>query len=235
VNDTALPQVAAQPIPELVFDRISEAILGNKVQPGDRLSESGVAEQMGVSQTSVREAFFRLEREGLLVKRPRRGTFVRTWSRQDLKEIASVRAVLEGLAARLATDNLTPEDSAWLAARITDMREALQQPDSIHMLELDLAFHSRIWAASGHHLLQRIMDVIRLRTKLFMMLTRGHEVVDYPTQHQLLLDALHSGNPEVAEQEARKHVMATAELTWLAMPDDEDKNASVLGPTKPSA
>jgi DNA-binding GntR family transcriptional regulator len=235
VSDTALPLVAAQPIPELVFDRISEAILGNKLQPGDRLSESGVAEQMGVSQTSVREAFLRLEHEGLLVKHPRRGTFVRTWSRQDLKEIALVRAVLEGLAARLATDNLTPEDSAWLAATITDMREALQQPHSMHMIELDLAFHSRIWAASGHRLLQQILDEIRLRTKLFMMLTRGHEVVDYPTQHQLLLDALHSGNPELVEQEAREHVMVTAELTWLAMPDEEDENDSVLRPMKPSA
>jgi DNA-binding GntR family transcriptional regulator len=235
VIENALPEVAAQPIPELVFDRISEAILGNKLHPGDRLSESGVAEQMGISQTSVREAFFRLERDGLLVKLPRRGTFVRAWSKRDLMEIASVRAVLEGLAARLSVDNLTPEDFAWLAARIRDMRAALQQPDTANMIELDLAFHSRIWEASGHHLLQHIMDGIRLRTKLFMMITRGHEVVDYPTQHQLLVDALHSGSPEMVEREARKHVMGTAQLTLPSLPDEEVENDSLLRPTKPSA
>ena len=221
MSEGLLAPISPQPIPDMVFDRISRAIIGGKLQPGQRLNELAVAEEMGVSQTSVREAFLRLERHGLLVKFPRRATLVRTWNRTDLMEIASLRASLEGLAARLACANLTAEDSAALSATIAEMEAALQREDHDALIELDLAFHRQIWAIADHRLLAQTLDGMKLRTRLFMTIVRGYDVVDYPSQRRQLLDALRSGDAEIAEQCAISHVMEAAELALEAMRDRE--------------
>lgn len=206
-------------IPDRIFDRISKAIVSGKLQSGDRLVESAVAAEMGVSQTSVREAFGQLERHGLLVKRPRKGTYVRTWNRQDLLEVATLRSVLEGLAARLAVVNTTPEDVASLSQKIAEMKVAMKREDYDALIELDIAFHREVWALAGHQSLQQMLEGMRLQIKLSMIITRPYDVLDYATQHQLYLDALCSGHPEIAEQQAREHVMMPAGQVLGAMPD----------------
>ena len=94
------------------YAAIKEAILSLKLQPGTLLVETELARQLGISKTPVRDALQELEREGLVTRILFKGTYVTEVSARDAEEIFQLRAVLEGLAARLATPRLTPEDLA---------------------------------------------------------------------------------------------------------------------------
>ena len=92
-----------------VFRTLSEQILSGKYQTGDELREVTVGKELGVSRTPVREAFRKLELEGLVTSIPNKGTYVNGISRDDVQDIYMIRSRLEGLAARLATRRITPE------------------------------------------------------------------------------------------------------------------------------
>ncbi len=84
------------------YHAIKAAILSLKLKPGDPLVESDLAQQLGISKTPVRDALLELEREGFVTKVPFKGTYVTEITLKDVREVFQVRAVLEGLAARLA-------------------------------------------------------------------------------------------------------------------------------------
>ena len=90
-----------------VFRTLSEQILSGKYQTGDELREVTVGKELGVSRTPVREAFRKLELEGLVTSIPNKGTYVNGISRDDVQDIYMIRSRLEGLAARLATRRIT--------------------------------------------------------------------------------------------------------------------------------
>lgn len=98
-----------RPIREIVFERLRKAIIDGNLEPGDRLVETFIAENMGVSRTPVREAFRQLEIEGLAENIPRKGTIVKGISKEDIIEIYQIREVLEGLAFRLTCSRISEE------------------------------------------------------------------------------------------------------------------------------
>ena len=106
----------------VVVPALREAIVGNLLAPGERLTEVALAERLGVSRTPVREAFAQLEREGLVTLVPRAGAFVREVTLRDVDEIYTVRAALEGMAVELAARNIT----AVGRARIDDAVDAMR-------------------------------------------------------------------------------------------------------------
>jgi DNA-binding GntR family transcriptional regulator len=207
----ALPSLTPQQVPDVICSTIARAVLSGRLKAGERLRQAKVAEQLGVSQASVRHAFAQLERYGLVVTRPRKGVLVRAWTKDDLIELCTLRELLEGLAARLAATRLTTEAVGSLSQRVAEMRAALERTDYEALTESDLALHAEIWALAGHVRLKQVLQDMILQIRLFMILTRPLDLPDYADQHQLLLDALRSGDPETAEQEARKHVMRTVE------------------------
>ena len=102
-----LNEINLTPLRDSIADSLRESIINGKIKPGERLLEPIVAKQLGVSRTPVREAFFQLESEGLVEVMPRRGAIVSEISVNDANELYSVRAVLEGLAAKLASKRIS--------------------------------------------------------------------------------------------------------------------------------
>ncbi|RIK34323.1 MAG: hypothetical protein DCC52_00995 [Chloroflexi bacterium] len=100
------------------YQRIKDAILNLQLKPGAPLVEADLAEQLGVSKTPVRDALLELRREGLVTKIPYSGTFVSEITGKDIREIIQIRAVLEGLAARLATPHLSDAALEYLGGLI---------------------------------------------------------------------------------------------------------------------
>ncbi|HRI48178.1 MAG TPA: GntR family transcriptional regulator, partial [Ignavibacteriaceae bacterium] len=92
-------------------DRISESIrdsiIEGKLEPGARLAEPEVAQQLGVSRTPLREAFLQLEAEGFLTVNPRKGAVVSELSLKDAEETYQIKVALEALAAKLATKSIS--------------------------------------------------------------------------------------------------------------------------------
>src|SRR5579863_1165859 len=102
-------------------DRLREAILSGKYKPGDRLNESMIAREFGISRIPVREALFQLQESGLVTNHKHRGMFVTQLSEDDTQRINSVRMILETEALKLARAHMTPEVEATLTALVDKM------------------------------------------------------------------------------------------------------------------
>src|SRR5213592_4518701 len=113
---TALVIAERRALREDVREAIVNAILQGEFQPGDRIVETRVARQLGVSQSTVREALREIEQLGMIVSTPNRGVVVRPLTRTDVLEMYEMRALLEGHAARLTAQKLTDEDGRELEA-----------------------------------------------------------------------------------------------------------------------
>ena len=208
-------------LPEEVCEVLSDAILTGALQEGERLNETELAQRMGISRAPVREGLAELAKQGLAVQVPRRGTFVAHWSKEDLWEVATLRSVLAGLAAKLASSNVEPVDVQFFQDVIERMESADRTGDDGQLLDLDLMFHSRIWQCAGHKRLQSVLEGLRLQTRFFMTVTRPRDVMRYPEQHLALLEAICSRDAERAQQAAIEHVMSTASLALQGMSDDD--------------
>ncbi len=101
--------------------RLKQAILDGVLAPGQQLVEGEIARQFGVSRSPVREAIQDLERQGYLVKKPRRGTFVTELTPQSVVEIYSLRILLEGYAAAIVAENCPPDTLIRMRVLVNDM------------------------------------------------------------------------------------------------------------------
>jgi DNA-binding GntR family transcriptional regulator len=99
-----------KPLREIVLEALREAIVSGVLEPGERLMEIQLAEEMGVSRTPVREAIRKLELEGFVVMIPRKGAYVAGVSHKDVQDVFEIRRALEVLAAGLAAEKATDEE-----------------------------------------------------------------------------------------------------------------------------
>lgn len=203
-------------IPERIFSLLREAIVEGEIPSGSKISEPELARAYGISRGPLREAIGRLEACGLVVRRPNVGARVVTLSSKQLLEIFHVREALEGMAARLAAQNMT-------AAEISDLRKLLMQHgeqidrDSDHAYfqrEGDLDFHYRIVQGSHNRrmvdlLCNDLYHVVRLyRYQFGMPSKRGPRAF---IEHGHIVDAIERRDPEMAELMMRSHIRASRE------------------------
>ena len=186
-------------------------ILRGELRPGDRLRELEIAEQLGVSQTPVREALPLLEREGLVRKVRHSGTYVAELSPRELYELLTLRAELEGYCARLCAGRASADDRAGLREIVARMRAAADERDSGSVLEHDFAFHGALYELGGHRLLAE--DLLGLRRRMVLSLglvnsLYSSDLDDIVDSHLPILDALEAASPDAADEAARAHVLA---------------------------
>ena len=94
-------------LPTRVYELVKRRIVANELLSGTKLAEDGLAKELGVSRTPVREALNRLTQDGLVTVSPGRGAFVATFSFEDMVQLLEIREALEGMAARLASSRIT--------------------------------------------------------------------------------------------------------------------------------
>ena len=194
-----------------VRDAIRQLIATGELKAGDRLGEEQLSARLGVSRSPIREALRELEQQGVVVSYPNRGSFVVSLDQTDIDEILVVRASLEGLAARLASDRLARRDFDALE-RIVDRMDAAAQrtpPDATGVVQADAELHAALVAASGNRRLQRIwgsLDPIVWMIRLRPLEDRPERHRQVPGEHRELLNALRAG-PDKAEAAARFHVV----------------------------
>ncbi len=149
------------PLRDVVFNTLRAAILKGELEPGERLMEKQLADKMGVSRTPIREAIRKLELEGLVIMVPRKGAEVAEITEQDIHNVLVVRAALEGLAIKLACDNMQPEDIEQLKTIEEDFYEASKKKDVDAIISKDIEFHDFIYQASNNDKLVNIINNLR--------------------------------------------------------------------------
>lgn len=209
MKDIKLEQDDFQPLRNVVFNTLRDAILRGDLQPGERLMEIHLAKKLGVSRTPVREAISMLEQEGLAVTYPRRGAQVARMTVKDLDDVLEIREVLDTLAASLACRNMNSDDINNLAAACTDFEKATRGNDIREVVRTDEAFHNVIYEASGNPRLRAIL--LNLKGQMYRF--RFEYVKDksnYPfliKEHKDILEALKTRNEEEVIKHTKKHLV----------------------------
>ncbi|MDR3592399.1 MAG: GntR family transcriptional regulator [Negativicutes bacterium] len=205
-----------KPLREVVFEVIRTAITSGTLQPGERIMENQLAEQLNVSRTPVREAIRKLEQEGFVVMVPRRGTYVSDLSIRDINEVFEIRTALEVLAAGLAAERITEDGLELLERLLVEIGELIDLGDTERLVEADCRFHDILYNATHNKTLANITNNLREKFTPFRAISYS-----YPgrakrslEEHRRLVEALAERNPLLAQQVARKH-MEKAEQTLL--------------------
>ena len=116
------------------------AIINQVLRPGERLMETQLADELGVSRTPVREAIRKLELEGLVVMVPRRGAYVAGISMRDIHEVFQVRGALEALAASLAAERITAEELEEMERQLVKEAEETEANNLKSIVQIDTTF-----------------------------------------------------------------------------------------------
>ena len=196
-----------------VFDKIRSDILNGKYKRGEELVESSIGKELVISRTPVREAIRQLELEGLVQLVPNKGAFVTGISEKDVRDIYLIRARLEGLAARMAAKNITPELLDAMEETVVLSEYHAKKEHYEQVCEMDSKFHKLLYKASGSRILEHTLTdfhqyVQRVRMASIMKKRRMEKSND---EHDAILTAIREHDEEKAELVATRHISNTVE------------------------
>lgn len=192
---------------EAVSTAITNAVRAGHLAPGQRLVESEFTNRLGVSRSSVREAFRRLTADGLLVFEPNRGVAVRHLSRREVDNLFDIRMSLEALAVRRALPSLS-----HAPAPLLDMQQAMDEAVEAGALdrfsELNRRFHALFSDAADNPTLTEMIG--RLGNSIywlqFRVLVEPRHIWETNKQHRQLVEAVIAGDVALAEATIMGHV-----------------------------
>jgi DNA-binding GntR family transcriptional regulator len=180
-------------------------ILEGAYRSGDRLVELRIAREMGTSQAPVREALRELASLRLVENVPHKGTRVRSLGKQELLETFLVRGALEECATRLATPKLKTALTP-LRAAIKEMVLAAKQKDLRKVVEASIRFHRLIVEAAGNRILLDTWLSLHIETHSLVTLLQSQlDLASVARSHQAIVDAIATGDSEMAAKVARDH------------------------------
>jgi len=212
---------------DLVHEHVRKAIVQGKLAPGERLTETHLAETLNVSRTPVREAFVRLEADGFVELVRNRGAFVSRWTDDDLEEIFNLRIMLEGYGARIGAARIGTSEIRELESLADQMDDALDRlveiggPDprgkndertslAEECATLNTVFHAGIVAAAGN---KRLSTIVSNLTSLplihrTIIMQSPAELAHSWAQHRDMIEALRNRDGDWAEALLRAHISA---------------------------
>src|SRR5229473_308343 len=147
---------------------IKKAIYAGELRPRERVIEEDIASRLQCSRGPVREALLRLERDGLVVTIPRRGTFIHDISGESIDVVFRIRGKLEGLCVRYMREEMDPKDERVLRERLSKMKEAAMNADDEQFLQSDMKLHQTIWKLAKKEQLYRTLNQV-MNPFIFMM------------------------------------------------------------------
>ncbi len=161
---------------ECVYELLRDEIITARLAPGAPLPLSQLAEQFGVSTMPIRVALVRLETEGFVVLSRHRGAIVAPLLLEELEEIQAIRAGIEGFAARLGAERMTPESLRCMESLLEDVRSRAQQRVSLDSyISFQWRLHAVCYAASGRERLLNLVDDYQRRSARYVRLAIGSD------------------------------------------------------------
>lgn len=208
---------------EEISQYIKEAILTGELKPGDRIVETRLAQELGVSQAPVREAIRELEFSGLVMQKPYSGTYVKQITVKDMQQYYEVRGALESLGAQRAMEKLTEEQYEMLAETIDAMEEAAHEDRTSDYIKCDARFHDQIIEIADNELLSRLWEMCSIRSWLYVGTTlTGRNLPELAGRHRKILEMLRAGEAEDLENAVVNHLSDLLEM----MEENKLKNLS---------
>jgi len=197
-----------------VYKELRSLILEQKLLPGSKIYQNKVAQELGISRTPLVNALKKLEQEKLITAIPRKGFYLRRFSREELIHIFELREVLEGLAARRASLQISNSESERLRDFFKGLKISDDPEDIKRYAEEDKKFHFFLMEAGGSDLLSSILETYSIIMFSYLGGYRGG-LVRSPREtlpeHLAIIEAIAGKDPERAEQTARLHLRRSRE------------------------
>ena len=198
---------------EQVTATLESEILTGKLASGTSLTEQSLSVRLGVSRTPIRAALHTLAEEGLINLVPNRGAVVVGVTREDLVDIYKIRMRLEGLASSLAAARISPEELDTLRESVELAEFYISKNDTEHLKELDTRFHAIIYRASGNRMLNKTLSELHRNITAYrkLSLSSGDRLLSSVKEHRDILNAIISGDGELADRLTSLHIEAALE------------------------
>lgn len=193
---------------DYLVQEITRKILRGELQPGQRLQEVAIAQQVGVSRGPVREAIRTLQEHGLVTYQPNRGVWITKLTEPDVLNLIEVRVALEGLAARLAAPRLGAEHFRRLTTLVARMYEVAERSTPVELMPLDVEFHRFLSQASGNNHLAHHIGLLSVQARQHYVISHML-IVDagfVASQHAAMIEVLRAGDPQAAEAAMIAHI-----------------------------
>jgi DNA-binding GntR family transcriptional regulator len=206
----------AAPLRRQVCDALREAIVSGQLEPGARLTERDLIAMTSVSRTVIREALRQLETEGLVDIIPNKGPVVRRLTADEARDLYRIRAVLEGLAARLFVENAGQDETKRLRRSLRAVRDAYEDEDAEEVLRTKNKFYEILNAGARSETLGSMLQTLHGRIWRWRAIGLKHPQRSRPRSAQSLsnleaiVDAIESGDADTAERIAREETHEAA-------------------------
>jgi DNA-binding GntR family transcriptional regulator len=205
-----LPQAQnARVLADWVTTSLREAILNGYFEPGEKLDQDQIAEELKVSRTPVREALSRLEAEGFIEVRPHRGAYMAVVSQRDVCEVYEIRRLLEAEAVRQATPLIPESVLDELDRSLTETQTRFDCGDTSQHFASDIHFHKTILDFAPTRLLKDVLDSLNNRISMvrrFAQSRPGPHLVESLQEHRAILQAIRQRDPERAAELMKLHL-----------------------------
>ena len=221
--------VSRSTIADGVTDRLRVLILSGQIADGVPLRQDALAEDMGTSRIPVREALSRLESEGLVASFPHRGYVVTGLSRDEIRELFDLRALLEPELLRHAIPHLTPEDLATAETVVEEYNDAISSGDVSSWGELNRRFHMTLYTPSQRFKTLRIVRELLVNSERYtrLVLAIGDSVQRAQHDHSAMVDLCRQGRTNQAVELTRYHIVRTGDDLIALLDRNEQGDASV--------
>jgi len=228
--------LSRQRLSNQIYDILKEMIADYRFNPGARINVEQVAKEVGASRTPVWEAVHRLIQEGLLENIPNRGVFMVTLKPEKAIELYEVRDALEGLAARLAAENIDAKILKKIKKSIEDQARTVEKEDLVGYSQFDYEFHALVYEASRNKALQEMLNAVKSKMRP-IALHLEPVLADLYRDHVEIYESLNDRDPHRAQAAFNRHNLRMIELiqksvdsdAWKEVGEDKGKDKKSKG------
>jgi len=213
LKEPVLEPVSATLLGARAYRALWNGIVGGRIESGTQLRPDTIAEELDISTTPVREALHRMEADGLIVKQPYRGWFVREFTEQEVRELYEMRAALESFSVKLACERATADEIAWLREHQSVGQAAVRagDMDAYQLYNRDL--HAAIMEAARNSYLSSAMGQLSLQSQVLMARTirlagRPSRAIE---EHRELIELIAGRQDKAAQALMERHILSALE------------------------
>jgi DNA-binding GntR family transcriptional regulator len=219
IGDPMKITAVSAPVRQQVVETLRAAIFEGRFAPGDRLVEKELCELMGVSRTSIREAFRELESEMIIETIPNRGPVVAKLSRAQAKEVYEVRQALEALVAKSFALNAAEQQMEELKRSTETLASAYRSRNIDQILSSKDDFYRILYSGCANKLAPQILRILNGRTKLLrrISLSVPGRMETSLREMRKLMAAIRERDGEKAALAAASHVRSAAKTALAAI------------------
>jgi DNA-binding GntR family transcriptional regulator len=201
-----------------VYSQIKQSIIDLIYSPGEKLSESGLADELGVGRSPIRTALARLESEGWVEVSPQSGTFVRALSAREIDDLSELRGILEAHCIGLTAERISQKELTALEDAFREYRTRIHQGDAEAFIHIDNQLHALSYRLGGNELIAETLTALRDKVEWIRRACAdsGERVLEGFGEIEAILEALVRHDAAAARELMKKHIESAARFCQMS-------------------